>query len=91
MAWGDTQSRIWLAYINQSGQVISKTQVANGFSCGINTDIDGNVHLAYNHGGIVRYRKIDVSGGNSNNGDDILMMIVPTLQAAPPPAPVAEP
>ncbi len=88
-AWGNEHSEIWVAYIDQNGVVGSKVHVANGFTCAINTDEDGNLHMAYVNGGI-KYRKLKVSGAGGGD-DDILMMIIPALQAAPAPAPVAGP
>jgi hypothetical protein len=73
LAWGDRSHQIWLGYIDQAGQVGDKQRVAHGSTCAINTDADGNIHLAYLDGGVVKYREITVSG--SSGGSPITMAV----------------
>ncbi len=64
-AWGNEHGHIWVAYIDQNGKIRNKEHVADGFTCAINTDKDGNLHMAYNSHGYVRYLKLGVSGASS--------------------------
>ena len=64
IAWPDEHDKINIAYIAPDGTVGPKKQICNGDFCAINTDKDGNIHLAYvDHG--TKYRKIMVSGGRN--------------------------
>ncbi len=64
-AWGNEDGEIWIAYINSKGIVIGKKHIASGFTCAINTDKNGNIHIAYVNGGI-KYRKLNISGASSS-------------------------
>ncbi len=67
IAWGNEHGEIWMAHIDKDGNVGSKEHITDGFTCAINTDTDGNVHMAYNVSGTVRYIKIMVSGSGASS------------------------
>ena len=60
-AWGDNGGTIWLAYVSQKGEILTRKKVAAGYTCAINTDKDGNLHMAYARGGVIFYRMIKLT------------------------------
>ena len=58
---------VMMRYISDKGKLGAETQICPGTMASICADKDGDLHLAYNAGGI-KYRKIEVSGTQSEIG-----------------------
>jgi len=62
IAWcDDVDDHIELAHVAPDGTVVSQQTVTAGEFPAINTDADGNIHMAYMRDNATRYRKIVVS------------------------------
>jgi len=70
IAWGDHNGYIEIAHITPDGSVQSQRTVTSGRFPAINTDRNGNVHMAYVEDGLTKYRKIEVSGAIQTAGKD---------------------
>ncbi|MFW5870850.1 MAG: FG-GAP repeat domain-containing protein [Verrucomicrobiota bacterium] len=65
IAWPDEHGQIKMTYVSPEGEMNTPAVITSGAFCGINTDSEGNVHMAYVESGQTKYRKISVSGGVS--------------------------
>ncbi len=65
IAWGNRDGFIKMAFITPEAQIENTSIITAGKFPAINTDSDGNVHMAYVENGQTKYRKISVSGGVS--------------------------
>lgn len=74
IAWPDEHGSIYMTYVSPDAVATTPTRITSGAFCGIRTDDNGDVHMAYIDNGQTKYRKIDVSGGRYESifGDELV-------------------